>query len=80
MSNLNQRFDNDIVSRDEFMYSGNVACPGCGATLSMRTALKALGPKTALVIPACCWSIIAGPWPMSALNVEPKIQQLDILF
>ncbi|GAB4293518.1 MAG: 3-methyl-2-oxobutanoate dehydrogenase subunit beta [Myxococcota bacterium] len=69
MSKLNQKFDNDLVPQDELMYSGNVACPGCGATLSMRIALKALGPKTAVVIPACCWSIIAGPWPMSALNV-----------
>jgi len=35
----------------------------------MRYALKALGEKTILVIPACCWSILAGPFPYSALAV-----------
>jgi len=35
----------------------------------MRYALKALGPNTMVVIPACCWSIIAGPFPYSALGV-----------
>ncbi len=53
----------------EGMYSGHVACPGCGAAIAMRFLLKALGEKTVLVIPACCWSIIAGPYPQSALRV-----------
>jgi pyruvate/2-oxoacid:ferredoxin oxidoreductase beta subunit len=35
----------------------------------MRFALKALGPKTALVIPACCWSVIDGPFPHTSLKV-----------
>jgi pyruvate/2-oxoacid:ferredoxin oxidoreductase beta subunit len=35
----------------------------------MRYALKALGPNTMVIIPACCWSIIAGPFPYSALRV-----------
>jgi len=35
----------------------------------MRYALKAVGADTMLVIPACCWSIIAGPFPYSALKV-----------
>jgi len=46
-----------------------VACPGCGAALAMRLALKALGKNTIVVIPACCWSIIAGPFPYSSLDV-----------
>jgi len=53
----------------EFVYSGSVSCPGCGAALSMRYALKALGEETVVVIPACCWSIIAGPFPYSSLKV-----------
>jgi pyruvate/2-oxoacid:ferredoxin oxidoreductase beta subunit len=35
----------------------------------MRIALKGLGKPTALVIPACCWAIIPGAWPYSALDV-----------
>src|SRR3972149_4171997 len=51
------------------MTSGHLACPGCAAPLAMRLVLKALGPNTIVVMPACCWSIIAGPWPQSSLKV-----------
>ncbi len=54
---------------DEILAPGHVGCGGCGATLSMRLALKALGPKTMLVVPACCWSVIDGPTPFSAAGV-----------
>jgi len=53
----------------EFLRPGHLACPGCGAALAMRYALKALGPRTILVIPACCWSVIDGPMPYSATLV-----------
>ncbi len=53
----------------ELMGSGHLACQGCGATLAMRYALKALGEKTVLCIPACCWSVIDGPFPYSSLKV-----------
>jgi pyruvate/2-oxoacid:ferredoxin oxidoreductase beta subunit len=35
----------------------------------MRFMLKALGEKTIVVLPACCWSIIAGAYPQSTLKV-----------
>jgi len=54
---------------EELMTSGHLACQGCGATLAMRYVLKALGRKTALCIPACCWSVIDGPFPHSSLEV-----------
>lgn len=57
------------VSDREYMCSGHVGCPGCGAAIAMRFLLKALGEKTVMVIPACCWSIIAGPYPQSTLKV-----------
>jgi pyruvate/2-oxoacid:ferredoxin oxidoreductase beta subunit len=57
------------LPEEELMHSGNLACQGCGATLAMRYALKALGQKTALCIPACCWSVIDGPFPYSTLDV-----------
>lgn len=53
----------------ELMGSGHLGCQGCGATLGMRYVLKALGPKTIVVLPACCWTIIAGPFPYSSLKV-----------
>ena len=69
MYTLNQRFDNREIPEVEHMTSGHVACPGCGASLSMRLALKGLGKPTALVVPACCWGVIAGAWPQTALDV-----------
>jgi pyruvate/2-oxoacid:ferredoxin oxidoreductase beta subunit len=55
--------------RTEHMTSGHAACPGCGAAMTMRMALKALGPDTVVVIPACCWAIIAGIFPSTSLRV-----------
>jgi pyruvate/2-oxoacid:ferredoxin oxidoreductase beta subunit len=57
------------LPREELMSSGHLACQGCGATLAMRYALKALGQKTILCVPACCWSVIDGPFPHSSLDV-----------
>ena len=51
------------------MFSGHVGCPGCGAAIAMKFVLKALGEKTMMVLPACCWSIIAGAYPQSALRI-----------
>ena len=57
------------VTTLEYLNSGHMACPGCGAALSMRQALKVLGEQTIVVLPACCWSIIAGGFPTTALSV-----------
>lgn len=57
------------LPEEELMNSGHLACQGCGATLAMRYVLKALGQKTVLCIPACCWSVIDGPFPYSCLDV-----------
>ena len=57
------------IPEAEYMYSGHLGCPGCGATIAMRFALKALGEKIVVIIPACCWGVIAGPYPQSALKV-----------
>jgi pyruvate/2-oxoacid:ferredoxin oxidoreductase beta subunit len=35
----------------------------------MRYTLKALGEQTVIVIPACCWSIINGPFPYTSIKV-----------
>ncbi|OYT31155.1 MAG: 2-ketoisovalerate ferredoxin oxidoreductase [Thermofilum sp. ex4484_79] len=57
------------IPYEEYLLRGNAACPGCGAELTLRYVLKALGPKTIMVIPACCTSVIAGPYPRTAFNV-----------
>ena len=55
--------------REELMMSGHLACQGCGGSMIMRHALKALGQNTICVIPACCWTIISGMYPYSTLKV-----------
>lgn len=57
------------IPEQEIMSQGHLGCPGCGATLAMRTALKILGPRTVLCVPACCWAVIDGPFPYSAAGV-----------
>jgi len=59
--------DAELMER-ELMLSGHVGCPGCGAAIAMRFFLKAMGEKIVIVLPACCWSIIAGPYPQSTLK------------
>jgi len=55
--------------QEEYLNPGHVGCPGCGATVAMKLALRALGEKTMVVIPASCWAIIASNYPQSALKV-----------
>jgi 2-oxoisovalerate ferredoxin oxidoreductase beta subunit len=57
------------IPAQELMYSGHAACPGCGAALAMRLLLKGLGPRTVVSVPACCWTVIATPYPTTALGV-----------
>lgn len=59
--------DNQNIS--DLIHPGHVACPGCGAAIAMKLALRAMGPKTMVVLPACCWGVIAGPYPQSSLKV-----------
>jgi pyruvate/2-oxoacid:ferredoxin oxidoreductase beta subunit len=35
----------------------------------MRLLLKGLGPRTIVSVPACCWTVIATPYPTTALGV-----------
>jgi len=57
------------LPEDELMSPGHLACQGCGATMAMRYMLKGLGQKTIVCIPACCWSVIDGPFPYSSLGI-----------
>ena len=66
---MSQVMIKDQVPENDYLTSGHLACPGCGAPIAMRMVLKVLGPKTMVSLPACCWSIIAGPFPQSSLKV-----------
>jgi pyruvate ferredoxin oxidoreductase beta subunit/2-oxoisovalerate ferredoxin oxidoreductase beta subunit len=57
------------VPEAEFVDPGTLGCQGCGGTLSMRLVLKEVGDDAVVVLPACCWSIIDGPWPLHALQL-----------
>ncbi|MGC8935813.1 MAG: 3-methyl-2-oxobutanoate dehydrogenase subunit beta [Candidatus Methanomethylicaceae archaeon] len=54
---------------EEYMLPGNAACPGCAAALSLRMALKVLGPKTIMIVPASCISVIQGYYPKTPCRV-----------
>jgi len=57
------------IPEEEFTYPGSTGCPGCGANLVMRYMLKALGERTIISIPACCWAVMPGYWPVGCLRV-----------
>jgi len=57
------------IPEEEFTYPGSTGCPGCGANLVMRYMLKALGERTIVSIPACCWAVMPGYWPSNCLKV-----------
>ena len=66
---MSQLMIKEQVPKQDYLTPGHLACPGCGAPIAMRLVLKALGPKTIVTLPACCWSIIAGPFPQSSVGV-----------
>ena len=57
------------MSDRDYFKPGHLGCPGCGAAIAIKFALKALGEQTIMVIPASCASIIVGPYPQSAVTV-----------
>ncbi|MCR8501612.1 MAG: thiamine pyrophosphate-dependent enzyme [Candidatus Korarchaeota archaeon] len=59
----------EIISKPDLLLRGHSACPGCPSTIALRMALKALGEKTILVIPASCSSVYQGVYPGVSFNV-----------
>ncbi|MHA2621014.1 MAG: thiamine pyrophosphate-dependent enzyme [bacterium JZ-2024 1] len=57
------------VPEHELLSPGHLACQGCGAALGNRLVLKALGPNIVVTVPACCWSVIDGPFPFHAMRI-----------
>lgn len=57
------------LSKEELVLAGNAACPGCAETLALRLALKVLGKRTILVVPAGCTAIVQGMAPNTSFNI-----------
>ncbi len=57
------------LPKEEYLLPGATSCVGCGATLSLRLALRILGRRTILVIPANCTSIIQGQYPTTVFKI-----------
>jgi pyruvate/2-oxoacid:ferredoxin oxidoreductase beta subunit len=63
-----------VVGERQLLLPGHSACAGCGPAINLRHVLGALAEaapesRIVLVIPASCWTIIAGVWPVSAFDV-----------
>jgi len=53
----------------ECVIPGSAACPGCPATMALRTVFKALGKNTVMVVPACCTSVIESIYPNTSFDI-----------
>jgi pyruvate/2-oxoacid:ferredoxin oxidoreductase beta subunit len=65
----------EIVSEEPLLLPGHAACAGCAPAINVRHVLGGLvagapESKIVLVIPASCWTIIAGVYPVSAFGVS----------
>lgn len=54
---------------EEYILQGSAACPGCPATIALRTVFKAIGKNMIMVVPACCTSVIESLYPNTSFNV-----------
>jgi pyruvate/2-oxoacid:ferredoxin oxidoreductase beta subunit len=59
---------NEFVIKDEKVFSGALSCRGCGWSLLVRHLASILGEETVYVLPASCFSIISGPYPLNELK------------
>ncbi|MEM3566875.1 MAG: pyruvate synthase subunit PorB [Candidatus Bathyarchaeia archaeon] len=57
------------LPREEYLLKGHAACAGCGPSIALRLLFKALGNKVILVVPACCTTVIQGPYPYTSVAV-----------
>jgi pyruvate ferredoxin oxidoreductase beta subunit len=57
------------LPKGEYLLKGHAACAGCGPSIALRLLFKALGNKVFLVVPACCTTVIQGPYPFTSFAV-----------
>ena len=60
----------EFLIKDEKVYSGALSCRGCGWSLLVRHLANILGDNTVYVVPASCFSIISGPYPLNELKAN----------
>ncbi len=58
----------EFAIKEEKVFSGALSCRGCGWSLLVRHLSSILGDETVYVVPASCFSIIAGPFPLNELK------------
>src|SRR4030065_537858 len=54
------------LPKEEYLLKGHAACAGCGPAVSLRLLFKALGNKVIMMVPACCTTVIQGPYPFTS--------------
>ncbi len=57
------------LTENELVHPGNRACAGCGLSLVYRTALKALGEDTILIVPPSCLTVMQGLHPIASTKL-----------
>ncbi len=58
----------EFLIKEEKVYSGGLSCRGCGWALLVRHLANIMGENTIYVVPASCFSIIAGPYPLNEIK------------
>ncbi|WP_455645282.1 pyruvate synthase subunit PorB [Methanosphaera sp.] len=59
----------DGIDEREYLAPGHRACSGCGATIAVRLALKALGANTVAVSATGCLEVVTSPYPETAWEI-----------
>ena len=57
------------IDEKEYLAPGHRACAGCGATIAVRLALKALGENTIAVSATGCLEVVTSPYPETAWEI-----------
>jgi len=57
---VNVKINLDQLPKEELFGQGNVGCKGCGGAIAGRQAMKVLGERTIITIPASCMATLGG--------------------
>jgi pyruvate ferredoxin oxidoreductase beta subunit len=60
------------LTNTEYFY-GHRACAGCGGSLALRLAMKVLGPRTFVAIPANCMAAVSFLYPQISFTTNSMI-------
>ena len=57
------------IPKEEFLAPGHRGCAGCGASIAVRLALKALGKDTVAVSATGCLEVMTTPYPETSWEI-----------